>query len=224
MSIIEEIWKDIKGYEGYYQISNYGNVKSLERIVTRKDGIIQVRKERIMSKRFTTDGYVAAKLNVNRMSKSIAVHILVATHFIPNPNNYPEVNHKDCNRTNNRVDNLEWCTHQQNVEYSKKLGHYKMPCGKLNPNYGNHILSERYKNNPELAKEINSRPREQNGRCVPIQMIDNSTVYSFKFIGEAAEYLIHNGYTKNKISTIRSRIIKSIKDNEQYLGFNFKKV
>ena len=99
-----------------------------------------------------------------------------------------------------------------------------MPCGKLNPNYGNHILSERYKNNPELAKEKNSRPREQNGRCVPIQMIDNSTVYSFKFIGEAAEYLIHNGYTKNKISTIRSRIIKSIKDNEQYLGFNFKKV
>ncbi len=119
---MEEIWKDIEGYEGLYQISNFGNVKSLERTIVKSDGVVQVRCERIMAKRESTDGYYIAKLNVNNHSKSVAIHILVAKHFIPNPNNYPEVNHLDCNRKNNRVDNLEWCTHQQNVEYSCLLG------------------------------------------------------------------------------------------------------
>ena len=93
-----EIWKDIQGYEGFYQISNLGNVKSLERVIDEGNGILQHRKERIMNKRESVDGYYVAKLNVNKKSKSIAIHILVARHFIDNPNNYPEVNHKDCNR------------------------------------------------------------------------------------------------------------------------------
>ena len=115
---MEEIWKDIEGYEGYYQISNLGNVKSLARNVIRSDGVIQPHKERIMDKRVSIDGYYIAKLTVNRKSKSIGIHILVARHFIPNPDNLPEVNHKDLDRKNNRVDNLEWCTHQDNVRYS----------------------------------------------------------------------------------------------------------
>ena len=167
-----EIWKDIQGYEGFYQISNLGNVKSLERVIDKGNGILQHRKERIMNKRESVDGYYIAKLNVNKKSKSIAIHILVARHFIDNPNNYPEVNHKDCNRRNNQVDNLEWCTHQQNVEYSKQLGHYKTKSGCDNPNYKNDTLKIKYKNNPTLAKINNSRPREQNGRCVKIRMIN----------------------------------------------------
>lgn len=219
-----EIWKDIQGYEGYYQISNLGNVKSLDRIVDRGNGILQHRRERIMSKRVCADGYYIAKLNVNKSSKSIAIHILVARHFIDNPNNYPEVNHKDCNRKNNQVDNLEWCTHQQNVDHSKKLGHYKTKSGKDNPNYGNDTLKKKYKSNPELAKINSSRPREKNGRCVGIKMINNNIIKEFKFIGETAEYLISNNYTNAKINSIRNAITNAINNNRKYLGFKFERI
>ena len=219
-----EIWKDIQGYEGFYQISNLGNVKSLERVIDKGNGILQHRKERIMNKRESVDGYYVAKLNVNKKSKSIAIHILVARHFIDNPNNYPEVNHKDCNRKNNQVDNLEWCTHQQNVEHSKQLGHYKTKSGCDNPNYKNDTLKTKYKNNPTLAKINNSRPREQNGRCVKIRMINNDVIKDFNFIGEAAEYLIVNGYTDGKINSIRSNITNAIKNNKKYLGCTFERL
>lgn len=219
-----EIWKDIQGYEGFYQISNLGNVKSLERVVDKGNGILQHRKERIMNKRESVDGYYIAKLNVNKKSTSIAVHILVARHFIDNPNNYPEVNHKDCNRKNNQVDNLDWCTHQQNVEHSKQLGHYKTKSGCDNPNYKNDTLKIKYKNNPTLAKINNSRPREQNGRCVKIRMINNDVIKDFNFIGEAAEYLIVNGYTDGKINSIRSNITNAIKNNKKYLGCTFERL
>ena len=219
-----EIWKDIQGYEGFYQISNLGNVKSLERVVDKGNGILQHRKERIMNKRESVDGYYIAKLNVNKKSTSIAIHILVARHFIDNPNNYPEVNHKDCNRKNNQVDNLEWCTHQQNVEHSKQLGHYKTKSGCDNPNYKNDTLKIKYKNNPTLAKINNSRPREQNGRCVKIRMINNDVTKDFNFIGEAAEYLIVNGYTDGKINSIRSNITNAIKNNKKYLGCTFERL
>lgn len=219
-----EIWKDIQGYEGFYQISNLGNVKSLERVVDKGNGILQHRKERIMNKRESVDGYYIAKLNVNKKSTSIAIHILVARHFIDNPNNYPEVNHKDCNRKNNQVDNLEWCTHQQNVEHSKQLGHYKTKSGCDNPNYKNDTLKIKYKNNPTLAKINNSRPREQNGRCVKIRMINNDVIKDFNFIGEAAEYLIVNGYTDGKINSIRSNITNAIKNNKKYLGCTFERL
>ena len=219
-----EIWKDIQGYEGFYQISNLGNVKSLERVVDKGNGILQHRKERIMNKRESVDGYYIAKLNVNKKSTSIAVHILVARHFIDNPNNYPEVNHKDCNRKNNQVDNLEWCTHQQNVEHSKQLGHYKTKSGCDNPNYKNDTLKIKYKNNPTLAKINNSRPREQNGRCVKIRMINNDVIKDFNFIGEAAEYLIVNGYTNGKVNSIGSNITNAIKNNKKYLGCAFERL
>ena len=219
-----EIWKDIQGYEGFYQISNLGNVKSLERVIDKGNGILQHRKERIMNKRESVDGYYIAKLNVNKKSKSIAIHILVARHFIDNPNNYPEVNHKDCNRKNNQVDNLEWCTHQQNVEHSKQLGHYKTKSGCDNPNYKNDTLKIKYKNNPTLAKINNSRPREQNGRCVKIRMINNDVIKDFNFIGEAAEYLIVNGYTDGKVNSIRSNITNAIKNNKKYLGCTFERL
>ena len=219
-----EIWKDIQGYEGFYQISNLGNVKSLERVVDKGNGILQHRKERIMNKRESVDGYYVAKLNVNKKSKSIAIHILVARHFIDNPNNYPEVNHKDCNRKNNQVDNLEWCTHQQNVEHSKQLGHYKTKSGCDNPNYKNDTLKTKYKNNPTLAKINNSRLREQNGRCVKIRMINNDVIKDFNFIGEAAEYLIVNGYTNGKVNSIRSNITNAIKNSKKYLGCTFERL
>lgn len=116
---MEEEWKDIEGYEGLYQISNLGRVKSLERIVERiGKGKILVN-ERI---RNVTNcrGYLQVKLFKNKKYRMFFVHRLVAQAFIPNPNNYPEVNHKDENKENNRVDNLEWCTTEYNCNYGTR--------------------------------------------------------------------------------------------------------
>ncbi len=221
---MKEIWKDIEGYEGYYQVSNLGNIRSLDRTIKRSDGVIHMRKGKAMAKRISTDGYVIAKLSMNGRSKSVGVHILVARHFIPNPNNYSEINHKDCNRKNNFVDNLEWCTHQQNVRYSAVLGHYKGRNGELNPNYKNDALKKKYAADPELAKRLLRRPREQNGRAVPVRMKSEHYTLDFKFIGEAAKYLKNNGYTNSKIDSIRSRITDSIKKKKTYLGYTFEKI
>ena len=99
---MEEVWKDITGYEGLYQVSNFGNIK--------RDG-------KNLSPGLGGNGYYLVVLSKNGKTKSATVHRLVASAFIPNPNNYPYVNHKDETRTNNHVDNLEWCTPRYNAIY-----------------------------------------------------------------------------------------------------------
>ena len=220
---MEEIWKDIQGYEGFYQISNLGRVKSLERIVHKNNGVIQTRKERIMAERVSTDGYYIAKLTLDGYSKSIAIHRLVAIHFIPNPDNLPEVNHKDFDRTNNRVDNLEWCTHLENIRYSWAEGHYKGRFGKDNPNYGNTVLKERFANNPELAQTL-ARKGKQNGRCVAIKVIFPTYEKTFDYMGEAAQYLIDQGITKASVNSLRTRIGAILDTDRTYKGCKFKRV
>ena len=111
-----EIWKDIKGYEGLYQVSNLGRVKGLDRYVNCKYGRRKI-KGKIMN--YTTrSGYNVLVLRRNNKRQSKQVHRLVAEAFIPNPNNYPVVNHKDTNRKNNHVSNLEWVTVKENVLWS----------------------------------------------------------------------------------------------------------
>jgi hypothetical protein len=106
---MKEIWKDIKEYEGLYQVSNMGKVKSLRRI----HGIIN----KILSNHLTR-GYYSVKLSVNRKEKDFNVHRLVANAFIPNPLAKPCVNHRDANKCNNEFTNLEWCTHQENMDHA----------------------------------------------------------------------------------------------------------
>lgn len=108
---MEEVWKDIEGYEGLYQVSNLGRVKSL----ARKDGLYMM-SERI-KKQHISNHYYAIGLNKKGVFKTMHVHRLVAKTFLPNPDNLPQVNHKDENKLNNRVDNLEWCTAKYNVNY-----------------------------------------------------------------------------------------------------------
>lgn len=90
-----EEWKAIDGYEGCYEVSNYGRVKSLERVVERCDGRMLTIRERILAPVFNDDGYVQCKLNKNGKSKTVGVHCLVARAFIPNPDNLEDVNHKN---------------------------------------------------------------------------------------------------------------------------------
>lgn len=107
-----EIWKDVNGYEGLYQVSNLGRVKSLENRSNHK-------KEMIM--RFAKiKGYNKVTLSKNSESKSYPVHRLVATAFIENPDNKPHVNHIDGDKTNNNADNLEWVTDSENIRHAIK--------------------------------------------------------------------------------------------------------
>lgn len=113
---MKEIFKPIKGYEGLYEISNLGNVKSLSRN-GKGIGKGKSRKETILKPQKNNVGYLFVCLCKNGIQKNFTIHRLVAEAFIPNPNNYTEVNHKDENKTNNYIDNLEWCTHKYNLNY-----------------------------------------------------------------------------------------------------------
>lgn len=113
-----EIWKDIKGYEGKYQVSNLGNVKSLKRFVNHWQGGLRLVNERLL-KSFIKQGYMYVDLG-NR--KQCRIHRLVAEAFITNVDNKPEVNHEDGNKLNNHVSNLEWATHSENMKHSYKTG------------------------------------------------------------------------------------------------------
>lgn len=104
-----EIFKDIEGYEGLYQISNLGNVKSLNYGRTGKEKILKPVKNKY--------GYLCVGLHKQEKLKTFNIHRLVAKVFIENPNNLPQVNHKDEDKTNNAVENLEFCTREYNLAY-----------------------------------------------------------------------------------------------------------
>ena len=114
----EEIWKDVKGYEGLYQCSSAGRVRSLDRTVyVEKGSGFNRRLKGSIRKIHDRLGYNVVSLCKEGKKESHYVHRLVAEAFVPNPNNYPMVNHKDESRDNNEAKNLEWCTHQYNLNY-----------------------------------------------------------------------------------------------------------
>ena len=120
MDAVSEEWRSIYGYEGYYEVSNLGKIRSL----TKSNGHgsrIRVETPRILNNSKTTTGYFKIDLFDERGRKGFKVHRLVAFAFIPNPLNLPCVNHLDENPINNSFDNLEWCTHTYNVRYSLLL-------------------------------------------------------------------------------------------------------
>lgn len=104
-----EIWKDIDGYDGYYQVSNMGNVRNAV-------------KSKILKQQKSRNGYLTVSLTKNNKLTTYRVHRLVASAFIPNPDNKPSVNHIDCDPLNNKAENLEWCTAQENSNWMAKQG------------------------------------------------------------------------------------------------------
>ena len=119
-----EIWKDILGHEGVYQISNQGRVKSLERKQTDSKGRVVHYKEKMLKPRPNSNGYLRVTLKTNGASERWFVHRLVAIHFVQNtnPTIYTVVNHLDSNYLNNRYDNLEWTTVRGNLQHAHQNG------------------------------------------------------------------------------------------------------
>ena len=165
-----------------------------------------------ISQRLNSDGYLQITVGKTNNRSQYRVHRMVAEAFIPNPDNLPEVNHKDYDRTNNKVDNLEWCTHADNITHSAGIGHYSH-FGEDNPNYGNHTLKKKYEEDPELSKIKNGRPGAQNGRCKKVKLINIETndEILFDYIRQASLYLMEYGFVRaKKIDSVSNRIVSCI--------------
>lgn len=117
---MEEEWRDVIGYEGYYEVSNLGRIRSKDRVIQYSDGRVVHRRSLLKSPTLSGNSYPRVGLQVNGKLTMKMVHRIVAEAFISNPNNYPIVNHKDEDKTNCQVSNLEWCDNSYNVSYSNK--------------------------------------------------------------------------------------------------------
>ncbi len=143
---MKEIWKDIEGYDGRYQVSNLGYVRRVHIYrYSEPFKVLAIRKAR--------NGYLRVGLCNNSKVKFVSIHRLVAETFIPNPNNYSCVNHIDGNKENNRCDNLEWCTHSYNNKEAYRLGLAKISKQKiermriLGLNSGKKVIQKDFDNN-----------------------------------------------------------------------------
>lgn len=119
---MEKIWKDVIGYEGFYEVSSIGNIRSVGRTVTRIDGVQYFKKSKLMSPCLSSCNYLTVTLTDSASQKSVLVHRIVAMAFVDGFDETLFVNHKDGNKLNNSVENLEWVTRKENVSHACKLG------------------------------------------------------------------------------------------------------
>lgn len=163
--MIEEVWKDIKGYEGMYQVSSIGRIKSIERI----DCSGRCRKEKMLTPDKLKKGYLRIGLSRNGLIERFLVHRLVAEAFIPNPENKPCIDHINCKRSDNRVENLRWVTTKENHNNPLTLEKYSN-CRKGLNNYSSIPILQFTLNGELKALFINSKDAENktgiNDTCI----------------------------------------------------------
>ena len=196
-----EEWRPIKGYEGLYEVSNLGRVKSLERY----DTLGRKKKERILRGRCNKHGYLSVNLYKNGIEKDFFIHRLVAEAFIPNSNNLPEVDHINTIKDDNRVENLRWATIKENrnneltkkhnsesqkgkilsEETKKKLSEAKK--GENHPMYGKHHPEETKKKISEAkkGKKMSEETKDKKGKKVYCVELDKE----FSTINKASKEL-----------------------------------
>ena len=156
----EEIWRPVVGYEGLYEVSSYGRVRSLDRY----DGRNRFLKGRILTLHTDKDGYLSAYLCSNSKVKGFLVHRLVAQAFIPNPDNLPIINHKDENPSNDNVDNLEWCTAKYNSNYGTRNDRIRATRLRNGTNTGlsrEEYQKKWYQENKEKIREHNQKNKDK---------------------------------------------------------------
>lgn len=149
-----EIWKPIENYEGLYEVSSYGRVRSVDAPINAglKYNDHRIRKGRVLKQNAKRNGYFTVDLSKDNKVKTISVHRIVATAFLEKTEGANVVNHKNCNKHDNRVENLEWCTAQYNREHAKENGRYHNPNGKAVECMQNHrVFSSSY----EAAEWVN---------------------------------------------------------------------
>ena len=169
-----EIWKDIKGFEEFYQVSSYGQVKSLERFFPAGRGYKErLKKERILKQGKASSGYENVVLCKEEKKQTFTVHRLVAETFIPNPENKKEVNHIDGDKTNNRVENLEWNTRSENALHAYKINLQSAPKKKVDQFDKNGNFINSYDSLTEASKEMK----------VPLKSISNNLRGRYKSAG-----------------------------------------
>lgn len=147
---MSEVWRSVVGYEGLYEVSDHGRVRSLERTAFRKNGTPLLFKAAMKKICVNAVGYPWTRLTRDGISTNVLVHRMVAEAFIPNPDKLNCVNHKDLTPTNNSVGNLEWVSHRQNIVHARDGGRMN---GWTNPN-------KRYKLQPEQVADIRARASE----------------------------------------------------------------
>ena len=180
---IMEIWKDIPGYKGLYQASNLGRIKSLERYVNHPLGGKKYIRERILKYQLglCRPGYYTVNLCKYNKCISFRIHRLVGFAFIPNPEDKPEINHKNGIKTDNRVENLEWVTYKENqIHASDVLGlnlYNRKPVAQYNRNG---VLLNSFKSATDAARSINGDARNVSGICLGIGKTHRG--YIFKYI------------------------------------------
>lgn len=185
----EEIWKDVVGFEGRYQVSNLGNVRSLNWENTHT---VKLLSKNIMKK----SGYVYVNFHVRPAStKHCLVHRLVAEAFIPNPNNLPQVNHINEIKLDNRVENLEWCTEKYNINYGE--GHKKATKGIINT-VGRCVqcidTGETFRTVISAAKAYGTRQGQISNVCIGKRKVYRAGGVRWKFITLEEYYA-----SKNKV-------------------------
>lgn len=194
---MEEIWKDVVGYEGYYEVSNLGNVRSVDREIVKSDGVVQPRTGHEMTKILNEDGYPTVKLSKESCSRRLFVHRLVAEVFVPNPNGLYEINHIDYDRQNASADNLEWATHTDNILYSKSAFRNKCNCKEVNGVY----------------------------KIVPIiikMKKHDGTELCFDSVKECAVYMIENNICKSQnADRVACKINRAIRQNITYYNCHY---
>ena len=176
-----EEWRDIIGYEGLYMVSNLGRVKSLERYDSGGRKI----KEKVLTGTIDKKGYIIVDLTKNNKGKKLKVHRLVAEAFIPNPEDKPFIDHINTIRDDNRVENLRWATHKENMNNEiskKKMSEATMSVGENNGMYGKKHSEETKKKMSKSHKGSNNS-NSRKVRCIELDRVFNSIIEAEEELG-----------------------------------------